>query len=245
MVKYTHCEKCKRVINTESYIGEVHEYQGLCLSCEEEETQSQQQNPEKNLTDKLDTEPPEKRIENRENTQSSPIEIDRKLLSDLEQKANDVLSGNGSVYVLIKEIKDDLVTKAKVRIGETFESFDINKIEALKVVDHTENILDYLGEYKDYMDKLVKKLQDKPKMNVKTAIDRVFKESIGNLPKAVAKEDFLKKKAILKTVCDKTKECYHNYADEKDIIELTKKMGLHPFNEIQNKLSTLSFYKVK
>ena len=39
MVKYHHCEKCRDVINTESWIGEVHVYYSICSSCREEEDQ--------------------------------------------------------------------------------------------------------------------------------------------------------------------------------------------------------------
>jgi len=118
----------------------------------------------------------------------------------------------------------------------------VNKIDAQKVVDYAENILDYLSEYIDYMNNVVKKLQDNPKMKVKTAIDKFFKESMANMPKDVAKDVLLNKKAMLKTVSDKAVNWYSIYSDTKDIFELTKKMGLHPFNEIQKKLSTLPFY---
>ena len=47
---------------------------------------------------------------------------------------------------------------------------------------------------------------------------------------------------MLKTLSDKAVKWYNIYADTKDVFELTKKMGLHPFNEIQKKLSTLPFY---
>jgi hypothetical protein len=30
MVQYYHCEKCERVYNTETWIGEVHIYNGTC-----------------------------------------------------------------------------------------------------------------------------------------------------------------------------------------------------------------------
>ena len=245
MVKYNHCEKCKSVYSTAPWIGEVHAYNGICPSCmtgEQQDNQLQQENIEDHALDKNDTDNSEVMKDNHKSTQSSPLEIEKKLLSSLEQKANVVLSGEGSIFVLIKEIKDDLVDKAKERIGETFKSFDVNKIEAQKVVDHAENILDYLSEYKDYMDDLVKKLQDNPKMKVKTAIDKVFKESIANLPKNVSKEEFLNKKVILKTVSDKAVKLYNFYSDTNDILDLTKKMGLHPFYEIQKKLNTLPFY---
>ena len=245
MVKYNQCEKCKNVYNTAPWIGVVHAYNGICPSClaeEQQENQIQQENAEDRMVDKHDTEHAEKMKPNHESTQSSPLEIERSLLLKLEQKANDVLSGEGSINVLIKEIRDDLVDKAKERIGKTFKSFDVNKIDALKVVDHAENILDYLSEYVDYMNNVVKKLQDKPKMKVKTAIDKFFKESMANMPKDVAKDVLLNKKAMLKTVSDKAVNWYNIYSDTKDIFELTKKMGLHPFNEIQKKLSTLPFY---
>ena len=245
MVKYNHCEKCKSVINTAPWIGEVHAYNGICPSCmtgELQENEVKQEIIDDHLVDKHDTKHAEIMKENHEGSLSSPIEIERRLLSSLEQKANEVLSGEGSIIVLIKEIKDDLVDKAKVRIGETFQSFEVNKIEAQKVIESAENILDCLGEYKDYMDCLTKKLQVNPKMKVKTAIDKVFKESIANLPKDVSKEDFLNRKAILKTVSDKAIKLYSFYSDTSDTPELTKKMGLHPFSEIKEKLSTLPFY---
>ncbi len=245
MVKYNHCEKCKSVYSTTPWIGEVHAYNGICPSCmagEKQDNQMQQESQYDHVEDKHDAEHAETMKDNHESTQSSPLEIEKRLLSSLEQKANVVLSGEGSIVVLIKEIKDDLVDKAKERIGKTFKSFDVNKIEAQKVVDHAENILDYLSEFKDYMDDLVKKLQDNPKMKVKTAIDKVFKESIANLPKGGTKDVFLNKKDILKTVSDKTLKFYNIYSDTKDVSELTKKMGLHPFYEIQKKLSTLPFY---
>ncbi|MHA1106537.1 MAG: hypothetical protein ACTSPN_12590 [Promethearchaeota archaeon] len=245
MVKYNHCEKCKSVYSTAPWIGEVHAYNGICPSCiagEQQENQMQQESQDDHVEDKHETENSEATKDNQESTQSSPLEIEKRLLSSLEQKANVVLSGEGSIVVLIKEIKDDLVDKAKERIGETYKSFDVNKIEAQKVVDQAENILDYLSEYKDYMDDLVKKLQDNPKMKVKTAIDKVFKESMVNLPKNVTKDAFLNKKVILKTVSDKALKLYNIYSDTKDVSELTKKMGLHPFYEIQKKLSTLPFY---
>ncbi|MHA1670276.1 MAG: hypothetical protein ACTSV5_06810 [Promethearchaeota archaeon] len=245
MVKYNHCEKCKNVYSTTPWIGEVHTYNGICPSClasEKQEDQKQQEITKDPVLDKLDTEHIETMRNNHESTQSSHLEIERRLLSSLEQKANDIFSGKGSIVVLIKEIKDNLIEKAKERIGETYKSFDVNKIEAQKVVDDAENILDYLNEYKDYMDNLAKKLQDKPKMKVKTAIDKVFKESIANIPKGVGKDSFLDKKAILKTVSDKAVKWYNIYSDTKDLSELTKKMSLHPFNEIQKKLSILPFY---
>jgi len=240
MVKYNHCEKCKSVYSTTPWIGEVHAYNGICPSCmagEQQDNQMQQESIEDHVMENT-----EATKDILESTQSSPLEIERRLLSSLEQKANDVISGEGSIVVLIKEIKDDLVDKAKERIEETFKGFDVNKIEAQEVVDYTENILEYLGEYIDYMDNVAKKLQGNPKMKVKTALNKVFKDSIGNIQKDVGRDSFLNKKAILKTVSDKAVKCYNIYSDTKDVFELTKKMGLHPFNEIQKKLSTLPFY---
>ena len=245
MVKYNHCEKCKRVYNTEIWIGEVHAYNGICPSCiaeEQQENQMQQESTEDHIMNKYDTEHTKRMKNNLESTQSSPIEIERSLLSKLEQKAYDILSGEGSIDVLIKEIKDGLVDKAKERIGETIQSFDVSKIDAQKVVDYAEKTFDYLSEYIDYMDNVVKKLQDNPKMKVKTAIDKVFKESMANISKDVAKDVLLNKKAMLKIVFGKTVKWYNIYSDTKDVYELTKKMVLHPFNEIQKKLSTLPFY---
>ncbi len=250
MVKYNHCEKCRSVINTESWIGEVHAYTGTCPSCMARE------HPENLITDekleihrekpqignKYNTEHSDKMNDIHESTQSSPIEIEKSLLSRLEQKANDFLSGGGSIDVLIKEIKVELVDKAKERIGETFKSFDANKINAQKVIDYVENMFDYLSVYKEYMDKLVKKLQDKPKINVKTAIEKVFKETMTNMPRDVPKNVFLNKKVMLKTAFGEAVGCYGIYSDTKDSLELTKKMFLHPFKTIQNKLSTLPFY---
>ena len=245
MVKYNHCEKCKRVYNTETWIGEVHTYNGICPSCiagEQQENQMQQDSAEDHIMNKDDTEYTKRMKDNLESTQSSPIEIERSLLSSLEQKANDVLSGEGSIDILIKEIKDGLVDKAKERIGETIQGFDASKIDAQKVVDYAEKTFDYLSEYKVYMDNVLKKLQDKPKMKVKTAIEKVFKETMANMPKDVAKDVLLNKKAMLKIVFGKTLKWYNIYSDTKDVYELTKKMVLHPFNEIQKKLSTLPFY---
>jgi len=245
MVKYYHCEKCKKVYDTTPWIGEVHAYDGICTSCiagEQLDNQMQQESTENHEGDNLDTELTETMKDNHKSVQPSPIEIERRLLSSLEQKANDVLSRKGSIVVLIKEIKDNLVDKAKERIGETFKSFDVNKIEAQKVIDYAENSLDCLSEYEDYVDCMVKKLQDNPKMKVKTAITEVFKEFITNLPKTLSKEQFLNKKVILKSVSEKAVKLYNFYSDTNDSFELTKKMGLHPFNEIKEKLSTLPFY---
>ena len=245
MVKFNHCEKCKRVYNTETWIGEVHTYKGICPSCiagEQQENQMQQESAEEHIMNKDDMEYTKRMKDNLESTQSSPIEIERSLLSSLEQKANDVLSGEGSIDILIKEIKDGLVDKAKERIRETIQGFDASKIDAQKVVDYTEKTFDYLSEYKVYMDNVVKKLQDKPKMKVKTAIEKVFKETMANMPKDVTKDVLLNKKAMLKIVFGKTVKWYNIYSDTKDVYELTKKMVLHPFNEIQKKLSTLPFY---
>jgi len=245
MVKYNHCEKCKDIYNSKSWIGEVHIYKGICPSCMEEEQQEnqiQQEVLDNQMVDKHDTVCPEKMITDNETTQTSPIEIDKNLLFHLEQKANDVLSSKSSIDVLIKEIKDDLVEKAKEKIEETFESFDVKKIDAQKVVDYAENILDYLSEYINYMDSVVNKLQNKPKMKVKTAIDKVFKESMANIQKDVAKDVLFNKKEILKTVSDKAVKWYNIYSNTKNTFELTKKMVLHPFTEIQKKLCTLPFY---
>jgi hypothetical protein len=180
--------------------------------------------------------------DNHQTTQSSQIDLERRLLATLELKANDVFFSEGSIDVLIKEIKDELINKAKYRIEETFKSFDVNKIDAQKVIDYAENFLDYLSEYKDYMDKMVNKLQAKPKMKVKSAIEKVFKDSMDNLAKDVAKDVFLKNKAMLKTVYENTLKWYDIYSDTKDVFELTKKMSLHPFHEIKMKLSNLPFY---
>jgi len=79
-------------------------------------------------------------------------------------------------------------------------------------------------------------------MKVKTAIEKVFKETMANMPKDVAKDVLLNKKAMLKTVFGKAVKWYSIYSDTEDVYELTKKMVLHPFNEIQKKLSTLPFY---
>lgn len=245
MVKYNHCEKCKKVYNTETWIGEVHTYNGICPSCiagEQQENQMQQESAEEHIMNKDDMEYAKRMKDNLESTRSSPIEIERSLLSSLKQKTNDVLSGEGSIDVLIKEIKDGLVDKAKQRIGETIQGFDASKIDAQKVVDYAEKTFDYLSEYKVYMDIVLKKLQDKPKMKVKTAIEKVFKETMANMPKDVAKDVLLNKKAMLKIVFGKTVKWYNIYSDTKDVYELTKKMVLHPFNEIQKKLSTLPFY---
>ena len=245
MVKYKHCENCKSIYDTKSWIGEVHTYNGFCSSCmtgDKEENQIQQEGTEKHILDKHDTDHIEKTKYFHKRTQSSPIEVERNLLSSLGQKANDVLSGKCSIYVLIKEMKDDLVDKAKERIEETFQSFDVKKIDAQKVVDSAENIMAYLSEYKYFMDNVVVKIQNKPKMKVKTAIDKVFKESMANMPKDISKNILLRKKATLKTISEKAVIWHKIYSDTKDVLELTKKMVLHPFNEIQKKLSTLPFY---
>jgi len=245
MVKYKHCENCKSIYDTETWIGEVHTYEGFCSLCmtgDKEENQILQEGDEDLLDDKHDRDHVEKTKHIHERTQSSPIEVERNFLSSLGQKANDVLSGKGSIYVLIKEMKDDLVDKAKERIEETFQSFDVNKIDALKVVDSAENIMAYLSEYKDFMDKVVIKLQIKPKMKVKIAISKVFKDSMAQMPKDISKDVLLTKKAMLNTVSDKAVEWYNIYSDTKDALQLTKKMVLHPFNKIQKKLGTLPFY---
>lgn len=238
MVKYYHCEKCKKVYNTETWIGEVHMYNGTCSSCEEEEPQELETDQENGLINTSD------HMESPliETPQSIPIENEKNLLRNLEQKANEVLSYKGSIDVLIKEIRDGLVEKAKERIEETIHSFDVNKIEALKVIDYTEKTFDYISEYKDYMDNVVKKLQNKPKMKVKTALEKVFKEAMTNIPKDVAKDVLISKKATLKNVFGKAVKWYNFYSGIEDVNELTKTMFLHPFNEIQKKLGTLPFY---
>jgi len=120
--------------------------------------------------------------------------------------------------------------------------FLVGKIDAQKVVDYVENMCNYVSDYKDYMDCVVLKLQEKPNMKVKTAIEKVFKETISNISKNVAKDTLLNKKTTLKTVFEEAVECYNIYSDTEDVMELTRKMVLHPFKTIQNKLSTLPFY---
>jgi hypothetical protein len=245
MVKYNHCEKCKKVYNTESWIGEVHAYSGICPSCmetEHQENQMQTESAEDHIQNKSKVEDAESMKDIHENNQSSTIELEKSLISGLEQKVNDFLLGEGSIDVLIKDIKDGIIDKAKERIEETFQSFDAKKIDAQKVVDSVENTCDYLSEYADYIDCVVKKLQDKPKMKVKTAIEKVFKETMVIMPKDIAKDILLNKKAMLKTVFGEAMQCYNIYSDTKDASELTKKMVLHPFKTIQNKLSALPFY---
>jgi len=245
MVKYNHCEKCKKVYNTEPWIGEVHTYSGICPSCiteEQQENQMQIETAEAHIANRHDTEQDHKTEDAHESTQSSPLEVEKSLLSRLEQMANDILSDQGSMDVLIKELKLGLVDKAKERIEATFQSFDVNKIDAQKVVDFAEKTFSYLSEYKDYMDNVVIKLQANPKMKVKTAIEKVYKDSLGKIPKNVAKDVLLNKKVMLKTVLGKSVKWYSIYADTDNELELTKKMVLHPFNEIQKKLSTLPFY---
>jgi len=245
MVKYNHCEKCKKIYNTETWIGEVHTYNGLCPSCIAEEQQEiiiSEESIEDHIINEHDMEQTKILKTNLETIQSSPIEIEKSLLSSLEQKANDVLSGENSIDVLIKEIKDGLVDKAKERIEETIQSFDVSKIDTQKIVIYVEKTLNYLSEYKDFMDEVVKKLQGKPKMKVKTAIEKVFKETMAKLPKNVPKDVLLDKKTTLKIVSGKAIKWYTIYSDTEDIYKLTKKMVLHPFNEIQGKLSTLPFY---
>lgn len=243
MVKYYHCEKCKKVYNTETWIGEVHMYNGTCPSCIEEEPQEEQIQQEQDLISSTDhmesTQPMKNTIET---SKSSSIENEKSLLQNLEQKANEVLSYKGSIDVLIKEIRDGLVEKAKERIEETIQDFDVSKIEAQKVIDYIEKTFDYLSEYKDYMDNVVKKLQDKPKMKVKTALEKVFKEAITNMSKEVAKDVLLNKKATLKLAYGKAVKWFNVYSSIEDVNELTNKMYLHPFNEIQKKLSSLPFY---
>ncbi|MFW9896233.1 MAG: hypothetical protein ACFFD7_10550, partial [Candidatus Thorarchaeota archaeon] len=110
---------------------------------------------------------------------------------------------------------------------------------------YAESILDYLSEYKEYMDNVIIKLHDRPKIEVKVAIDKVLKESISNIPKDISKDILLNKKAMLNIVSDKAKEWYNFYSDKKvakDALKLTSKMVLHPFKEIQDKLNNLPFY---
>ncbi|MFW9825280.1 MAG: hypothetical protein ACFFE4_20225, partial [Candidatus Thorarchaeota archaeon] len=155
MVKYNHCEKCKNIYSTETWIGEVHAYTGICPSCMEEEPQEDQNQEAIVEDDSLKTQEVEKVEETEvtlEPSQTPLTDTDRILLNSLEQKANEVLSGDRSINVLIKEIKDDLVGMAKQRIEETFQSFDAGKIDAQKAIDYAESILDYLSEYKEYMD---------------------------------------------------------------------------------------------
>jgi hypothetical protein len=245
MVKYNHCERCKSIYNTEPWIGEVHSYDGICPSCMEDDQQEdkiQQDIVEDHIGNKFDSEQVEVPNEIQESTQSSPIEVEKNLLSGLEHKADEFLSSGGSVDVLIKDIKDGLVNKARERIEETFQSFDAGKIDAQKIVDKVENTCNYVSDYKDYMDCVMKKLQDKPKMKVKTAIEKVFKETMSNMLKDVAKDVLLNKKAMLKTVFEEAIECYSIYSDTEDVMELKRKMVLHPFKTIKDKLSTLPFY---
>ncbi|MHA2006220.1 MAG: hypothetical protein ACXABO_16460 [Promethearchaeota archaeon] len=244
MVKYNHCKKCKSVYSTKPWIGEVHEYNGYCPSCgigEAQENQLQQESEEDVLLNK-NTDQSGFMEEIHETAQISPLEVEKNLLLSLEQRATEFLSSDGSVEVLIREIKVDLVNKAKERIEETYQSFDVNKIEAQKIVGHAENILNYLSDYKDYMDNVVIKIQSKPKMKVKTALDKVFKESMATMPKDIAKDILSSKKAKLKLVFEKALKWYDLHSDTKDALELTKKMVLHPFTTIQNNLSTLTFY---
>jgi len=253
MVKYNHCKICKKIYNTESWIGEVHTYNGICSSCKETEQdedsstleKSEFEGEEQMITNNDITESVDQEKEIPESSQSSQLENEKTILSSLEKRAVDILSSGGSIDVLIKEIKLGLVDKARERIEETFQSFDVNKIEAQKTVDYVERTFGYLSEYKDYMDNVVVKLQHKPKMNVKTAIEKVFKDIIAEIPKDIAKEVINNKKAMLKTVNDKALKWYNIYSDTSDALELTKKMFIHPFNEIQKKLSTLPFYSSK
>ncbi|MFW9874974.1 MAG: hypothetical protein ACFFG0_17850, partial [Candidatus Thorarchaeota archaeon] len=233
------------VYNTESWIDEVHTYNGICPSCMEkaqQENKMQQETAGDTLVTEYDTEHAEKIKDIDEKTQISPIEIEKILLSSLEHSANDILTSGGSIDVLIKEIKDGLIDKAKVRIEETFQSFDVNKIDTQKVVDYVEKTFDYLSEYKDFMDDVVNKIQVKSKIKVKAAIEKVFKETMVIMPKDIAKDVFLNKKAILKTVFEKAEKWYSIYSDTDDKLELTTKMIIHPIKEIQKKLSTLPFY---
>ncbi|MFW9999251.1 MAG: hypothetical protein ACFE9Q_12725 [Candidatus Hodarchaeota archaeon] len=245
MVNYHHCKKCKKIYDTVPWIGEVHTYNGMCPSCIDEEkngNQLQQEVAENHVMNKDDTETIEGVKDTHEDIQSSPIEIEKDILSRLEQMANDVISSNSSIDVLIKEIKVGLVDKAKERIEKTFQSFDVNIIDAQKVVDYVDKTFDYLSEYKDYMDNVIKKLQSNPKLKVKTAIEKVYKDTLGNMPKNVAKDVLFDKKTMLKTIFGKSVKWYNIYSDTEDVMELTKKMVLHPFNEIQKKISTLPFY---
>ncbi|MFX0075674.1 MAG: hypothetical protein ACFE96_09540 [Candidatus Hermodarchaeota archaeon] len=243
MVKYYHCEKCKKIYNTETWIGEVHIYNGTCPSCIEEEPKEKQRQQEQDIISSIDyMESPQPMKDAIETKESLSIENEKTLLKNLEQKASEVLSYGSSIDVLIKEIKDGLVEKAKERIKETIQDFDVSKIEAQKVIEYTEKTFDYLSEYKDYMDNVIKKLQDKPKMKVKTALDKVFKEIMTNMPKDIAKDALLNKKTTLKIIFGKAIKWYDFYSGIEDVNELTKKMFLHPFNEIKKKLSTLPFY---
>ncbi len=59
MVKYYHCEKCKGIYNTETWIGEVHTYSGFCPSClegEQQENQIKQESAEDYVVNKYDSE---------------------------------------------------------------------------------------------------------------------------------------------------------------------------------------------
>ena len=250
MVKYIHCEKCKKVMETTPWIGLVHTYNGVCPSCkevEQQENQIQQENAEDSVVEDSVVESDE-REENKsleevqETTQSSPLVIEKNLLSGLERRVTEILSGIGSMDVLIKEIKIELIDKAKERIDETIQNFDVKKIDAQKVIDYVDKTFEYLSEYKEYMDDVVKKLQANPKMNIKTAIEKVYKEALGNLPKKVAKEVLVNQKALLKKVHGKAEKWYGIHSHTDDVLELTRKMVLHPFTEIQKKLSTLPFY---
>ena len=232
-------------MNTEPWIGEVHAYNGICPSCmekEQDENQVSEEGVDDITLDKKDEEKGEVLEKTLEIPQKEPDEIDKILLSSLEEKANDVLSGKGSIHVLIKEIKDDLINKANERIEETYESFDINKKEAQQVVKNAEFILQYLTEYKEYLDELNNRLKEKPSLKIKSTLGKIHKESMASLPKGITKEMLLDKKELLKLVSTKTEEFYGIYSDTEDVFELTKKMGLHPFNEIQKELNTLPFY---
>jgi hypothetical protein len=234
---------CKKVISSENWIGEVHLYEGFCSSCSE---LKQESDISKGSTvEKLVNEA--KQVEETiipcETSHDSQLEIEMALLSNLTQKADDVLSHQGSINVFIKEIKDDLVDKAKERIEQSIQSFDVKKIEAQKVINYTEGIFDLISDYNDYMNDIINKLQDKPKMKVKNAIEKVYKDSMAILPKDIAKDVLLGKKAMLKTICNKATKSYDIYSYIEDINELTKKMALHPFHVIQEKLSTLPFYR--
>ena len=245
IVKYNHCEKCKRIFNTETWIGEVHTYNGICPSCmagEQQENQMQKESIQDHVINKHNIEQTENVTDVHEIPQSSPIELEKTLFSRLEQMVNDVLSKEDSMDVLIKEFKIELLDKARERIEETFQSFDVRKIDAEMIVDYAEKKFNYLSEYKDYMDNVVKKLQDNPKMNGKTAIEKVFKEAMANMPKNCTKDVLLDKKAMLKKIFGKAEKWYNIYSDTKDLFEFGNNMVLHPFKKIQKKLSTLPFY---
>ncbi|MFX0031019.1 MAG: hypothetical protein ACFE8B_17525, partial [Candidatus Hermodarchaeota archaeon] len=91
MVKYNHCEKCKSIYSTTPWIGEVHTYEGICPSCEAEEQQKSEISEvdvEDQIVNEFDVEHIEEMQDLQEITHSSPLEIDKDLLSNLEQKAS-------------------------------------------------------------------------------------------------------------------------------------------------------------